>query len=210
MTSQLTTTGRRYGAQTAQERHENRRARLLEAALDTYGTAGYAETSIGQLCARAKVSTRNFYEHFSGREELLIALHDEINEEALVAVGRALSDSDPDDLHARARAGVSAYLSVMTADRRRAQIALVESVGLSRRTEAARQAAIARFAQVISLEGRRLAEAGIARERDFRLVAVALVGAINGLVNTWTWDPEWDAGEVTEVATELIASAILS
>jgi AcrR family transcriptional regulator len=208
VTSELTTSGRRYGDQSAEERHDGRRARLVETALDLFGTAGYHETSIGQLCSQAKVSTRNFYEHFPTREALLIALHDEINAKALAAVGMALADIDPDDLPARARAGVSAYFAAMVRDRRRARISVVESVGVSRETEAARQAAIARFAGVIELEGNRLAAAGIVPERDFRLVAIGLVGAINGLVSTWATEGDWDEAEVVAAATDLIVRAM--
>jgi AcrR family transcriptional regulator len=208
--SEILAGGRRYGAQTAAERHAARRSRLLEAALELFGTRGYQDTAIGQLCAVASVSTRSFYELFPSREALLIGLHDAINAEALVAVGEALADLDPNDLPSRARAGVAAYLRTMTSDRRRARIALIESVGVSRETEAHRQEAIGRFAAVIQLEGERLAAAGVVPARDFRLVAVALVGAINGLVNTWTADPDWDAhtDTIVEVAADLIVGAV--
>jgi AcrR family transcriptional regulator len=195
------TTGRRYGERTAAERHASRRARLVEAALDAFGTRGYAETSIGELCAEAGVSTRNFYEHFDSREALLVALHDEINAAALTAVAAAIATVDPDDLAARARAGVRAYLETMTGDRRKARITLVESVGVSRDAERHRQEAIGRFAGLIELEAARLADAGRLPRRDFRLTVIALVGAINGLVNTWAADPQWDA-HVDDVATE--------
>jgi AcrR family transcriptional regulator len=203
-------TGRQYAAQTAEERHAARRARLLDAALELFGTRGYHDTAIGPLCAAAGVSTRSFYELYDSREALLIALHDAINADALGAVGEALVDLDPDDLPGRARAGVAAYLRTMTSDRRRARIALIESVGVSRETEAHRQEAIGRFAAVIQLEGERLAAAGVVPARDFRLVSVALVGAINGLVNTWTADPDWDAHSeaVVDVAAELIVAAV--
>jgi AcrR family transcriptional regulator len=208
--SGLARPGRQYAAQSAEERHQARRARLLDAALELFGTRGYSDTAIGQLCAAASVSTRSFYELFESREALLIALHDAINADALAAVGAALADLDPDDLPARARAGVAAYLRTMTGDPRRARVALTESVGVSREAEAHRQQAIGRFAEVIRLEGERLAAAGVVPARDFRLVSVALVGAINGLVNTWTADPDWDAHSeaVVDVAAELIVAAV--
>lgn len=210
MTSELTTPGRRYGAKTAQERHEARRRRLLEAGLELFGTRGFAEVAIGEVCAAASVSTRSFYEHFASREALLIALHDQVNGEALQTVGAALAGIDPADLPARARAGVSAYLRSMTSDRRSARIALIESVGVSREAEAHRRAAIDRFAGIIELEGERLAADGVVAPRDFGLVAVALVGAINGLVNTWTVEPDWDArvDDIAAVAAGLIVAAM--
>jgi AcrR family transcriptional regulator len=208
--SELAAGGRRYGAQTAAERHAARRARLLEAGLELFGTRGYRDTAIGQLCSAANVSTRSFYELFPGREALLIGLHDAINADALAAVADALGDLDPDDLPGRARAGVAAYLRTMTSDRRRARVALIESVGVSREAEAHRQEAIGRFAQLIQLEGERLAAAGVVAGRDFGLVSVALVGAINGLVNTWSADPDWDAhvDAIVGVAADLIVAGV--
>jgi AcrR family transcriptional regulator len=201
--------GRRYGDKTAAERHDGRRARLVEAALDSFQEHGYAGTSIEQLCARAGVSTRSFYEHFESREQLLIALHDDLNARALEAVAVAVAAEDPDDLRARAHAGARAYFEVITTDPRWARIAVVESVGVSPEAEHHREVAIGRFADLIELETSRLAEAGIVPKRDFSLTAAALVGAILGLVNTWTATPDW-AGRVDDVieeAAELIVAA---
>lgn len=210
MTSELTTSGRRYGAQSADERHAARRARLLDAALDAFGTAGYAETAIGPLCAAAKVSTRNFYEHFESREALLLALHDEINLEVFEQVLAAMGEHDPLDLPGRARAGITAYFRSMTSDRRRARIAVIETVGVSAAAERHRAVAIGRFADLLTFEASRLADAGVVPRRDHALLSVALVGAVIGLLNTWASTADWDArvDDVADVATELIVTAI--
>ena len=202
--------GRRYADKTAGERLAERRARLVEAALDAFAADGYAHTSIESLCARAGVSTRNFYEHFGGREALVIALHDELNARALEAVAAAVAAADPGVLRARARAGVSAYFDVMTRDPRWARIAVVESVGVSPTAEQHRQQAIGRFADVIELEATRLAAAGLIPARDYHLTAAALVGAINGLINTWTSTPDWAdrVSDVVDEATALIVAAL--
>jgi AcrR family transcriptional regulator len=201
--------GRRYRDQTADERRRERREKLLEAAVEAFGTAGYRATSIEQLCASAGISTRNFYEEFAGREELLIALHDDLNARALRAVLEAIADLDPNDLEARADAGVRAYFTVMTSDRRWARIALVESVGVSAEAEGHRRAAIERFADVLQLEATRLADLGLVPKRDYRLTATALVGAIEGLINTWTADEDW-AAHVDQVIAEAVRLIVLA
>jgi AcrR family transcriptional regulator len=205
-----TGSGRRYRDKTAVQRRADRRSKLLDAALDAFGSEGYRASSIEQLCAAAGISTRNFYEEFSDREQLLLALHDDLNARALEAVMRAIADIDPDDLPARARAGVSAYFGVMTSDRRWARIALVESVGVSPTAEAHRRAAIDRFAEVLRLEASRLAQSGAVPQRDYTLTSIALVGAVNGLINTWTADADWGAqvDSVVDEATRLIVLAI--
>jgi AcrR family transcriptional regulator len=209
-TSSPTGTGRRYRDKTAVERRADRRSKLLDAALDAFGSEGYRASSIEQLCAAAGISTRNFYEEFSDREQLLLALHDDLNARALEAVMRAIADIDPDDLPARARAGVGAYFGVMTSDRRWARIALVESVGVSPTAEGHRRAAIDRFADLLRVEASRLAHAGAVPQRDYTLTSVALVGAVNGLINTWTADGDWGAQveAVVDEAARLIVLAI--
>ena len=49
------TTGRPYGGRSPEERRADRRRRLLDAALDRFGTTGYASTSITELCSSAGV-----------------------------------------------------------------------------------------------------------------------------------------------------------
>ncbi len=209
MSSGTDTSGRVYRDKTADQRRADRRARLLATALDAFGTNGYGVTSIEQLCADAGISTRNFYEEFKSREALLLALHDELNARALEAVVGALAEIDPDDFDARALAGVRAYFDVMTSDRRWARIALVESVGISPTAEAHRRAAIDRFAQLIRAEATRLAGDGLLPERDYELTAIALVGAINGLANTWTAEGDWESrlDDVVATAARLILVA---
>jgi AcrR family transcriptional regulator len=201
--------GRRYGRQTATERQAERRGRLLEAALAAFGTQGYLATSIEQLCSDAGISTRNFYDEFAGREALLATLHDMLNQRAFDAVVAALIDVNPSDLEARARAGVRAYFEVMTEDYRWARIAVVESVGISAEMEGHRRAALARFASLIEAEADRLSRAGVIPKGDHSLTAIALVGALNGLINLWA-SGGWNAviDDVIAEAARLIVVAL--
>jgi AcrR family transcriptional regulator len=200
---------RRYASKTADERRGERRSRMLGAGLELFAADGYANTTIEALCAAAGVSTRNFYEEFGSREALVVALHDDVNARALRAVVASLDGVDPSDLAARARRATRAYFDVMTSDRRWAQIALVESVGVSPDAEAHRRAAIDRFVALIEAEANGLASEGLIERRDFHLPAVALAGALNGLINTWISDPDWDA-TVPRIADEATRLIVLS
>lgn len=186
-------TGRVYGNKSAAQRSAERRQRLLDAALEQFGTEGYQRTPIEQLCQRAGVSTRSFYEEFGAREELLIAVHDDINLRVFEAVAAAVSVHEPDDLDARVRAGARAYFETMMGDPRRARIGLVETVGVSPEVEAARRAAIDRFEALLSAELDRFQALGRVPKRDYGLTVVAAIGALYGLAQSWTTDPGWDA-----------------
>jgi len=127
---------RRYRSRTTAERRTERRDKLIEAATEAFASDGYSNTSIEQLCSMAGISARNFYEEFGSKEELLHALYDDINVRAIEAAASSLAKADPLDFKARAGAGVTAYLKTMTADRRMARIAHIESVGVSAAMEA--------------------------------------------------------------------------
>jgi AcrR family transcriptional regulator len=156
----------------------------MAAGLEAFGTTGYQGTTIEQLCTAANVSTRSFYDLFDGREALLIALHDEINARALEEVVHALEAVDPDDLNARAVAAFTAYLAVITTDRRWVRITLRETVGASPRTYAARRRAVGAFADFLQSELERLAAAGAIPPGDHTLTAVAVVGGLTALVES--------------------------
>ena len=202
--------GRRYADKTPRQRRADRRARLLSAGLELFGVEGFRGVTIEALCAAASVSTRNFYEEFGSREALLIALHDEVNGSALRAVAAAIADVDGNDIAGRVRAGVGAYFGVMTSDRRWARIALVESVGVSAQAEEHRRAAVDSFVALIDSEARRLGAAGLIEQRDWHLTAVALAGALNGLVNTWSANADWSAivPRIVDEAAGLITLAL--
>ncbi|MGH9139492.1 MAG: TetR/AcrR family transcriptional regulator [Acidimicrobiales bacterium] len=203
--------GRRYRQKSAEERRAERRTRLLDAALDAFGTRGYARTSIEELCTAASVSTRSFYEEFRGREDVLTELHDLINARVFDAVIAALESIPGDDVAARAEAGARAYFGTMTADPRWARIAVVESVGVSPAMEAHRRATLERFAALIQAEADRLAAAGVVATRDFSLTARALVGVFLELLNTWS--PQRDlrsfVDDVSGEAARLIVASVV-
>ena len=69
---------RRIRGRTLAERREERRDAMLAAGLDLFGTKGYAATTVEEVCRRAYVSSRNFYEEFDNRLGLLVAVGERI------------------------------------------------------------------------------------------------------------------------------------
>src|SRR5437879_3104754 len=77
---------RRYAGKTLEERDEERRARLLEAGLEVFGTVGYGASAIEVICSTARVATRDFYSLFGSKELLLRAVDDQIVAEATARI----------------------------------------------------------------------------------------------------------------------------
>jgi AcrR family transcriptional regulator len=159
----------------------------MTAAVELFGTEGYPATSIERLCARANVSTRNFYEEFTSREALLIALHDQITQQAFDAMIAAVSALSPDATTAtRIDKAIAAYIGTTSSDPRWTRIAYVEVVGVSPAVERHRLGWRARLAQLVEAEAALAVSRGDATDRDYSLTAMAFIGAVNELVNHWS------------------------
>lgn len=176
---------RGYGGRSAQDRRAERRARLLDAGLQLFGTEGYVATSIERLCAEAGVSTRNFYQEFNGREALLIALHERITQRAFTAAAETLADAADDPFEQRVSRAMHAYISSTSTDPRSTRVAYVELIGVSATVEHHRLAWRERICAFIESEARRAVERGEIADREFHYIAVALIGAVNELVHDW-------------------------
>ena len=111
---------------TLEQRRAQRRDDLTSAALELFGTKGYASTSIDELCRTAFVSTRNFYEEFDGREAVLAAVITRIDDDLRRALGMAFANLGDHSVD-RLRAGVETVVRLLMEDEAKARIVLVEA-----------------------------------------------------------------------------------
>ena len=65
---------------------------MLAAARSSFGSKGYAQTSVDEIAAAARVTKGAVYHHFAGKEALFRAVHAEVEAEAQA---RALAAGDP-------------------------------------------------------------------------------------------------------------------
>ncbi len=175
---------RGYGGRSAQALMLERRERLLAAGLALFCTQGYQKTRIEALCSEARVTTRHFYEQFATREDLLTALYEQVVVQARDKVQTALQqmNQSPQALISEAlRTFVRAY----TDDPRHARLACIEVVGVSEAMTRRRRAVINEFASLVEAYANVMAQAGLLPQRNYRLVCVGLVGAVNELMREW-------------------------
>jgi AcrR family transcriptional regulator len=193
----------RYGGQTAEQRQAERRGRFLAAALQSFGSVpGYRGTTVSSLSEAAGLSTRQFYEEFRTREDVLAALHLQVNDWAEEAVLAAFAVAGDAPLVERVTAIFRAYAANVTADPRRIRITFVEIVGVSPRLEEQRLARRARWVDLICAEATAAAARGEAAPRDYRLAATAFIGSVNGLLHDWS--SGWVDATLDEVVDELV------
>lgn len=174
---------RGYGGRSAEELAAERRARLMEAALELFGTQGYAATPVEKLCSAAKVTTRHFYEQFADREALLIAVFEQVMDQTRQRVMAALMT--PGNEENRFLVALEAFIDTQLEDPRRARLTTTEVLGVSPRVEACRNAVIHGFAELIEVYAGVLVSKGELPARNYRVLAFGIVGAMHELQITW-------------------------
>lgn len=119
--------GRVYAGQTSEQRHAQRRARLLDAGLDAFAREGWEGATIAGVCRAAQLSPRSFYEHFPSREALLVAIAEQIaaDVQRVVREAVAVEGATPDE---RASGVLRALAQLFTGDPRLVRVGLIESL----------------------------------------------------------------------------------
>lgn len=201
---------RRYAGQSAGERDRERLTRLRATAMELFGTQGYAAVPVERLCSEAKVSTRHYYQVFSNKEDALLDIYSEITSTAVANVGQALESTAGEDITARLRSAVKAYLGPMLDDARMARIAFVEVVGVSHRVEEVRLGFRHGIVALIEQEAAAAMKRGELTAKDFRFRALAFLGAVNVLVHDWSVHPDHvDAAQLSDQLCDLAVELIV-
>jgi len=148
------------------------RRRLLDAMSHAVARKGYADTTIADLAAEARVSRRTFYELFSDREDCLLAALDE----AIHRASRHMLDAyDPQAGWAeRIRTAIAGLLSFLDMERGAGWLLIVGSLGAETKALERRRHVLAQIITVID-EGRKEARAGA---QPPPLTAEGIVGGV--------------------------------
>jgi AcrR family transcriptional regulator len=174
------TVTRAYRGVPAHERREQRRALLIDTALDCLHEDGLAAVSVRSVCARSRLTPRYFYESFADLDQLLVATVDAVSDEVAAAALAAL-DAAPPELAQQVRAAIDAAYGVVVADRRKATALLVAASGHGALRER-RHAVITRFADLVIDRLPLLTSFGVADRRRARASALFLMGGATEVI----------------------------
>jgi AcrR family transcriptional regulator len=198
---------RSYRGEGAEERHARRRSLLLEAGLELLGTKGWRATTVSAVCHQARLTPRYFYESFADRDDLLVAIFDDIIDQ----ITRDVLTAQPSGAEETLRATVTAFVRLVRDDPRKGRAAFVEAFGseaLMRR----------RFERMRWFAGQ-LADQARGRRRlnrtDDRKLQTACLIASGGLIETmivWLDDgldstPDQIIDDYTRMCTTLLNQA---
>jgi len=170
-------------AQTLDDRRQERRERLVEAAVTLFGEHGYHGVTVRDICGAAKLTERYFYESFPNLSALFVAAYQRANRPLRQRTLTALATAERTPL-GLARAALAVYVHTVQEDPRAARILLFESVSIGGEayrvaTEATEDyvALLRSFLEAVNPQGL----AGVRTE----YLASALVGAATYAVMRW-------------------------
>ena len=189
-----------YRGVSAETRAAERRERLLEATLAVWADPG-TSTTMTNVCARAGLSERYFYESFANLDAALTAVLEQVAGEIEQATHDAAEDAGPDPA-ARAMASVSAFVQMLVDDPRKGQVAIVEAAAMPslrpRRAELLRH-----FAHRTAEAARELGLSPRSGAND-ELAGLLFIGGVAELVTAWL------DGAVEATPEDLVAVAARS
>lgn len=166
-------------------RVEVQRQRLFEAAAAVFSKVGYADASAEAISREAGMSKATFYEHFSNKEECLIALFDQ----AAATIMREMADDqrsnrrESESYREWIERGVRAFLGTLTKYPEASRTLLVEVVGAGPAALARRDNIFLLFAQLLYDDNKTVAPHYHAPTFASLEDAYAIVGAIAALVD---------------------------
>jgi AcrR family transcriptional regulator len=183
------------------------RRRLLDAMAHAVARKGYAETTIADLAAEAKVSRRTFYEHFADKAECLIALYEAASAQALSVLMAAIDRRH--DWHTQVEQALRAYLATLSCNPTLLRTLFIDILGLGAVGLQARRRANLQIADFIlsvvndpTSKSRRVGP--LSNE-----MAMAIVGGVNELVLQAIEDNRADRlAELSGAAAELARAVI--
>jgi AcrR family transcriptional regulator len=176
---------------------DTRRQRLLDGLTASITAGGFRETTVADVVRRARTSRRTFYEHFSSREECLIALLAEANRSMIQQISDAVDPHAPWAL--QVRQAIEAWIASAESE---------PAITLSWIRDVPALGAQARDLQREAMEGfiamtQRLTDTPELRAAGIsppsRQLAIMLLGGLRELIAT-TVEDGGRAGDVTEVA----------
>lgn len=186
-----------YRGRTAAERAEERRERLLAAALAVWADPG-RRTTMTAVCAEAGLTERYFYESFTDLDAALTAVLEAVAAEIEQATLAAVDGAGHDPV-ARVRAALEALVTLLADDPRKGRVAIVESATVPH-LRARRTQLIRHFAQLASESAHEIFGSAPDERRD-QLAGLLFVGGLVELVTAWL------EGVVEATPEEVVESA---
>jgi AcrR family transcriptional regulator len=204
MARTTTAASRIYRGEGADERRARRRSQLLEAGLDLLGNEGWQATTVTAVCERARLTPRYFYESFTSRDDLVVAIFDGVIEEITREVV-ACKPADPVEL---LRATATAFMRMVVDDPRKGRATFVEALGSEALTRR-RIEGMHWFADQLAARARGRRRLRKSEARQLKTASMIAAGGLIEMITAWL-DGELDSSDtqIVEDYTRVCAAGL--
>jgi AcrR family transcriptional regulator len=187
-----------YAGKTADERRAERRDRLVAAGRKLFGLHGFHGTSMRAVLREAKLPDRYFSESFKTMEDLLAAVHQQVDAGLLAKVGASLDGAAPPA--GQIRQLFHNLVREFERDPGAARIKLIEVTGVSPCIDSLRLATLQAYVKATYA---RLPEPPAGSPLDRMIFAQAFVSGTNGML------VDWASGSLQVTGEQLVEHATL-
>ena len=179
---------------------DERRAQLLNAALEVFTAAGYHSAAMDEIADRAQVSKPVLYQHFPSKLDLYLAVLDLHIDSLIFEIQKAISSSR--DNRGRVKATVEAYFGFINREGEAFRLLFESDMNVEpqvrERLNRMTYDCAAAFSAVISLD------TGLTKDASMML-AVGLIGTAQTTARHWL---ERDGAIDRKLATELVTNLL--
>ncbi len=178
----------------------DRRAAILEAALEVFSERGFGEAALEDVAAQGGISKALIYEHFGSKRELQKVLLDTYMHDLIENVVGAIADATTDE--ERLRAGIDAFLR-FSAERPATLMLLTRNVSdpvAGEMIDRLREEAASALASIMVQNVPEPEPGDLDLEATVALVARMISGGIQSMAGWWADHPEIPQERVLEVA----------
>jgi AcrR family transcriptional regulator len=174
---------RTYGGVAGKERAAERRSQIMEAGLELLGAPdGVGELTVRGICRQTGLTARYFYESFSDREALTVAVYDQVVKELTAAVLDAVAAA-PHTAAEQTRAGLAMLVRQIAADPRHGRLLFSRALSSSPIVAARRVESTRWFVELFAAQVR--AFYGVERAARVDVAAELLVGGLAQVLTSW-------------------------
>lgn len=208
MTTDHSELGRTYRGAPPQQRQQERRTRLLDAAVEVFGTSGYQTATVEKVCIQAGLTKRYFYESFSNSEDLLMATYSRATDdmrENILAGAAADTDSSEQVL----RGALTGFFTFVAEHPKSARIAFVEILGVSPVVDALYRKTTASFSATLLEVAETVGSSRGLSGPNRRTLAMGLVGAVLTIAQQWLLSPEPEPLDAVIASAHTILAAVV-
>jgi AcrR family transcriptional regulator len=178
---------RRYGGVLPEERQRQRREKLIEGAVEVFGTKGFHATTVREVCVAAHLTERYFYESFKTLPQLYLAAYGELRDQLMTLTLAALAQAEPTPLGLLEPA-MRVFLTFIRDDPRRGRIMLVDSLGVNHEVAAMSGATARDYSALLRMHLSQLVPASEVPKVNLDLLADGMIGLNVLLAARWMQD----------------------